>query len=203
MIRPIAVLATTVALAGCISFGATPPDRLLSLVPQAAITAGRTTVADAQAAIIIGVPQVPQSISTPRVPVTDVDGNIAYVPEAQWVEAPNRLFRDLLSETVEARAGRAVISARMLDVDAGLRLNGELRRFGIDAATNEAVVTYDAVLTRSGDAAAGNIRSHRFEARVPVTAIEAQPAGAALNQAANRVAIEVADWIGAPAATTP
>ena len=42
----------------------------------------------------------------------------------------------------------------------------------------------------------GKFIKRRFEARVPVSAIEPAPVGVALNQAANQVAAEVADWIG-------
>jgi cholesterol transport system auxiliary component len=40
------------------------------------------------------------------------------------------------------------------------------------------------------------VEKRRFEARVPVSAIDAASAGAALNDAANQVAVEVADWVG-------
>ena len=35
----------------------------------------------------------------------------------------------------------------------------------------------------------------RFEARKRIAAIEAAPAGAALNSAANDVAVQIADWV--------
>ena len=63
-------------------------------------------------------------------------------------------------------------------------------RFGIDASPQQAVVVFDAVVAQGTD-----IRTRRFEARVPVSAIEAQAVGTALNQAANQVAAEVADWV--------
>jgi len=39
------------------------------------------------------------------------------------------------------------------------------------------------------------VEKRRFEARVPVAAIDAVSAGTALNQAANQVAAEVATWV--------
>jgi cholesterol transport system auxiliary component len=65
-----------------------------------------------------------------------------------------------------------------------------LLRFGVDASSRTAVVVFDAAIARGAD-----IRTRRFEARVPVAEIEAQTVGAALNQAANQVAAEVADWV--------
>jgi cholesterol transport system auxiliary component len=41
----------------------------------------------------------------------------------------------------------------------------------------------------------GAIETRRFEGRAPVAVIDALSAGAALNVAANDVAVQVADWI--------
>lgn len=51
---------------------------------------------------------------------------------------------------------------------------------------------YDASLTRAGQSA---IEKRRFEARVPVAAIEPTAAAEALGRAANDVAGQVADWV--------
>ena len=56
----------------------------------------------------------------------------------------------------------------------------------------EAVLIYDAAVSRGKDA----VETRRFEARVPVAALDAASAPAALNQAANQVAAEVAAWVG-------
>jgi cholesterol transport system auxiliary component len=56
----------------------------------------------------------------------------------------------------------------------------------------EAVLVYDAALARGAD----RVETRRFEARVPVAAVDAASAAPALNQAANQVADEVAAWIG-------
>jgi len=63
----------------------------------------------------------------------------------------------------------------------------------VEAGSNQAVVVFDAALMRQQ----GNvIEKRRFEARVPVSEIAAGPAGVSINQAANQVAGEVADWVG-------
>ena len=109
------------------------------------------------------------------------------------MEPPARQFARLLSDTVTARTGRVVMSGAQSLADPGARLAGELRMFGVDASAREAVVTYDAALVRDEG---GALEKRRFEARVPVSAIETGPVGVALNQAANQVAGEVADWVG-------
>lgn len=180
-------------LAACISFGAKPPPSLLALESSATVAVGETQRSSEGATITIAIPQVPQELATARVPVHSGGVAIAYVKDAQWVEPPSRLFARLLGDTITAKTGRLVLSHRQSLIDPGARLTGELRRFGVDAGSQEAVVTFDAALMRGADPV---FEKRRFEARVPVGAIEAQSVGAALNRAANQVADEVADWVG-------
>jgi len=191
--RLLAMLAAPALLAGCISFGAKPPPSLLVLTPQTLMTAGQSRTAGAGEAVTITIPTVPASLATTRLPVQTDDTNIAYLDKAQWVDTPAKLFQQLLSETVAAKTGRVVLDARQFSFDPGLRVTGEISRFGLDARTMEAVVTYDAA---KAGVDGNRVEERRFEARVPVSAMEAGPAGIALNEAANSVANDVAAWIG-------
>jgi cholesterol transport system auxiliary component len=186
---PLALLAA-LALSGCISFGAEPPDQLLTLMPAQKVAAGTTQTVAAGEAITVLWPGMPADLNTTRVPVQATPTSVAYVKNAQWSDTPNKLFARLLAETIEARTGHPVLSPRQFTLDPGTRLSGQLERFGIDASPQQAVVVFDAAVARGAD-----IRTRRFEARVPVAAIEAQAVGAAINQAANQVAAEVADWL--------
>ena len=174
------------------SFGAKPPESLMTLTPAARVAAGQTmTVAPGEAVMVL-IPTVPQALATTRVPVETGATTLAYVKDAQWVDAPNRLFYRLLAETIEARSGRSVLSPRQSAFDPGLRVFGELTAFGVDASDRSAVVRYDATIQR-GEA----LTTRRFEARVPIAAIDATNAGAGINQAANQIAAQVSDWIAA------
>ncbi|MGK6318356.1 ABC-type transport auxiliary lipoprotein family protein [Sphingomonas sp. DT-204] len=187
----LALLPLAAAVAGCIRFGAEPPPSLLTLNSQAAPQSGAVQGGGTPIAIVV--PSAPQEIATQRVPVRATGTSIAYVKDAVWVEQPARLFARLLSDTLTARANRMVVSGRQALSNPGAILGGELRSFGVEASSNEAVVIYDASLTREqGD----KLEKRRFEARVPVSAVEPGPVGVALNQAANQVATEVADWVG-------
>lgn len=190
---PLFVLAAFAPLAGCVSFGAKPPPSLLTLQAATPVPVGAQASSATARSITIAVPAVPQSLATARVPVQATATSVAYVEKAVWVEVPARLFARLLADTVTTRTGRVVLSGAQSISDPGARLGGELRNFGLDATTREAVVTYDASLIRSDPAA---VEKRRFEARVPVAAIDAVSSGPALNQAANQVAGEVADWVG-------
>ncbi len=185
-------LALLLPLAGCISFGGKPPKQLLTLTSTASLPVGSTQNSATASTITITVPAVPQSLAVARVPVQTGD-IIAYVTGAAWVEAPQRLFARLMSDTIAAKTGRVVLTPAQSFSDPGARLSGDLRNFGVDGTTREAVVTFDGALIR-GDAS--KVEKKRFEARVTLDKIDATTVGPALNQAANQVAGEVADWVG-------
>jgi cholesterol transport system auxiliary component len=172
-------------LAGCVSLGGKPPKQLLTLNATEKVAAGvtRTTVT-------ILAPSAAAAIMALRVPVFRGGVAIAYVKDAAWVDSPVRLFQRLLSETVAARTGKIVLDLRQYTADPGLRVQGNLQMFGIDEGKGDAVVTFDAVIVR-----AKGLDSRRFEARVPVGVIDAESVGPALNEAANKVAADVADWV--------
>lgn len=193
MIKPLIALIVAVPLSACISLGAKAPPSLLTLTPANTIVADQTRVALGGNIIVIAVPAVPQAIATTRVAVNSGDTAIAYIKNAVWVDAPARLFQRVLSETVAVKNGKLVLDARQSFSNPGMQLGGTLLRFGIDADSREAVVIFDALLAPGKDIP---LQSRRFETRVPVSAIEPLPAGKALNQAANKVAADVAGWIG-------
>lgn len=179
------------ALAGCLSLGSEPPESLLTLTPDATAPGGAVVQGDVASAIAVLEPGAPQSINVTRVPVQVNDAEIAYLQDAVWVEKPARLFQRLLAETIRAKSGRLVIDAETASVGAATRLQGSLGAFGYEARTSSVVVRYDAVRTGAGD----SVETRRFEAVVPGVPAEAAPVGRALNQAANRVAGEVAAWV--------
>ncbi len=180
-------------LAGCISFGAKPPNALLTLSSAEQVPVGQTQSSAGARTVTIQVPTVPQALANNRVPVRASATEIAYIKDAQWAELPARQFARVLSDTVSARTGRVVLSGAQALAEPGAQLAGQLSWFGVDAASRNAVVTFDAALVRDEG---GTLEKRRFEARVPVSEIEAAPVGVALNQAANQVAGEVADWLG-------
>lgn len=191
--KSLLAVAALTSLSGCISFGAKPPPFLMTLTSANTLPVNQTQSSSTSPTITIQVPAVAQSISGVRVPVQSSTTTIAYVANAQWVEPPSRMFARLLSDTLPPRTGRIVLSSAQSFSDPGAVLSGELRSFGVDAGTNMAIVSFDGSLIRSTGKV---VEKRRFEARVPVSKIEAGPVGAALNTAANQVAVEVADWVG-------
>lgn len=180
-------------LGACVSFGGKAPPSLLVLTPQQSVAEGAAVTGDAKDALIVLIPEVPQKLQTNRVPVQIDSSNIAYLTDAVWADKPARLMQMLLMETIAAKNGRLVLE----EVNAGGKaqhfLTGSLLEFGLDATRNQAVIVYDAVRVRNGQP----IEKRRFEARESVIEMKPGAAGAALNQAANSIANDVAVWLAA------
>jgi len=188
----LSLMLTCLALGGCVKLGEKPPARLLTISADAALPAGKSVSSTGIPTVMVLTPEVPRRLDTMRVPVQIDATAVAYVKNAQWSDAPRRMFARLLIETIAAGGEVFATSGDQYGMPAGARLNGELVDFGVDARTREAVVTFDAVLARpEGDQAV----RRRFTARVPVRDIEADKVAGPINTAANQVAAEVAAWV--------
>ena len=184
-------LAGLLALSACFG-GASVPDQLLTLTPDATRPAAAPRSAPAGEAITVVEPSVPQALRTTRVPVYVSETAIQYLEDAQWVENPGALFGRLVGEIIAARTGRVVLDPTQFTHDPGVQLTGQLVRLGLDPNSMEAVIVYDAAMNRRGAA----ITTNRFEARVAVPEDTPAAVAPALNQAANQVAEQVAAWVG-------
>jgi cholesterol transport system auxiliary component len=194
MLRVAAPLALAAAFGGC-SIGSMlgagkPPATLQTLTPEAPDPGAMTRAAAAGQAVTIAVPVIPKELRTTRVPVRINSTDVQYVTNLQWVDTPDRLFQALVSETVRRTTNRVVISPSQTSLDPGTVVSGQLQRFGYDAATGQAVVEYDAILS-SGS----RVESRRFTAAAPADGT-GPSVGPALNSAANQVARQVAEWVG-------
>ena len=180
------------SLGGMLGGGGKTPANLLSLTPQAPLPEQIVRSASAGEAVTIGVPAIARELRTVRVPVQVSPTQVAYVTDLQWVDTPDRLFQELLSETVRRTTSRVVLDTKQATLDPGVSVTGELQRFGYDQASGNVIVRYDAAKAAAG----GNrVDTRRFEARIPASG-DAATVGPAINQAANQVALEVASWIG-------
>lgn len=187
------VLLATGMLGGCISLTAKPPASLLMLSSEAGVAVNETRSTASSPSITIEVPSVPAALASQRIPVQTGETSIAYVKGALWSEPPARLFARVIADTVAAKTGRIVLTPAQSLLDPGARLSGELRHFGLDSASGDAVVTFDATLIRADSKA---FEKRRFQARESVGSVAPENVGAALNRAANRIAGQVADWVG-------
>ena len=189
--RFILAAAACLALTACFG-GAKPPPYLLTLTPQAPPVAELARSASAGEAVTIEAPILPEELDQVRVPAQEGPTAITYIKGLQWVDRPGRMFQQLLTETVKRTTNRVVLDPKQAFLDPGLRVTGTLERFGYDAQTGEVVVVYDAALSAAGGT---RVETRRFRATAPADGTAAT-VGPALNQAANQVALQAAQWIG-------
>ncbi len=197
LLRNIAPIAAALALAGCsigglLGGGSKAPLTLQTLTPEAADPGNMVRSAAAGQAVTIQTPIIGNELRSVRVPVQLTPTDVQYVTDLQWVDTPDRLFQDLLEETVRRSTNRVVLDPNQAGIDPGMVLQGELERFGYDASTGQAVVAFNGTLS-SPDGA--QVQTRRFVASAPADGT-GPSVGPALNRAANQVAQQIAQWIG-------
>jgi cholesterol transport system auxiliary component len=186
-------VAIAVMLGGCALLGGgKAPPHLFDLTAEPGSAVAPIRSAAAGETVTIRVPVVPRQLRTTRVPVQVNPIIVEYVKDMTWVDTPDRLFQQLVQETVKANTGRVVLDPSQSALDPGLVVTGELNKFGYDAQQGMVVVEYDASLATQGGT---HVQTRRFTATLPADGTAAT-VGPALNQAANQVAREVASWIG-------
>jgi cholesterol transport system auxiliary component len=195
--RAIAPIALALAVGGCslgslLGGGGKAPATLLTLTPEAPAAGEFTRAAAAGQAVTVGTPVISKELRTTRIPVQLSPTDVQYVTDAEWVDTPDRLFSGLLAETIRRTTNRVVLDPALTGLDPGLIVSGELRSFGYDAASGQAVVRFDGALSTAGGT---RVETRRFEASTPADGT-AQTMGPALNRAANDVAAKVAQWVG-------
>ncbi|MFL6735763.1 MAG: ABC-type transport auxiliary lipoprotein family protein [Sphingomonas sp.] len=195
-LRNFATVIAAAALAGCslsslTGGGGKPPVVLQTLTPEAADPGAMSRSAAAGQAVTIETPVISNELRTVRVPVQISSTDVQYVTNLQWVDTPDKLFQNLVEETVRRTTNRVVLNPNQTGIDPGVVLRGELERFGYDAQTRQVEVAYDATMSATG----AEVQTRRFVANVPADGT-GPSVGPALNRAANQVASEVAQWVG-------
>jgi cholesterol transport system auxiliary component len=180
------------SLGGLMGGGAKPPTTLQILTTEAPDPGPIARTAAAGKAVTMAVPVIPKELNTVRVPVQISPTDVQYVTNLQWVDTPDRLFQNLVAETVRRTTGRVVLDPDQTGLDPGLVLHGRLNRFGYDAQTGQVVVVFDGSLEAAGG---GQVETRRFTANAPADGT-GPSVGPALNRAANQVAQQIAQWIG-------
>lgn len=184
------------SLAGCslggLLGGGKGPAILYDLTPSIPATGAVARQSAAGSAVTVRVPVISKELRTTRVPAQVNAVQVAYIEDLYWVDTPDRLFQDLVSETIRRTTGRVVIDPQQAGLDPGLTVSGQLQQFHFDAQRSVVVVRYNATLATNGGA---SVQSRTFIAELPAngTAVTVAPA---LNAAANQVAQQVAQWIG-------
>jgi cholesterol transport system auxiliary component len=189
------LLIAAAALGGCslsslLGGGGKAPATLQTLTSEAPDPGPLTRSANAGQAVTVTAPVISTELRTLRVPVQVSPTSVQYVTGLQWVDTPDKLFQNLLEDTIRRTTNRVVLDSSQSGFDPGVTLHGQLERFGYDAQTGRVTVVYNGSMST-----ADGVQTRRFVATAPADGTGAS-VGPALNRAANQVAVEVAKWIG-------
>jgi len=171
-------------MAGCSS--PPPPTFDLAAVPRPAAVSGRGQ-------LVVAEPVAIAFLDAERMAVRTQGGSIAYLPGGQWADRLPKLLHARLIQSFE-NARRVGSVGRPGDrVVAAHQLNSEVRTFEVQEASREAVVEITARIVN--DRTGRVVAAEMFAARVPVVAIDAAGAAAALDQASQKVMAEMVRWV--------
>ena len=181
------------AVSGCALLGgAKAPKNLITLSATAPLPGPIARTGNAGESVTIEEPVIAKEIRTTRVAAQVGTTTVAYIKDLTLVDTPDKLFKDLIAETVLRTTNRVVLDPKQSNLDPGLTVSGRLANFGYEGGQGTVLVRYDAALSTAGGT---RVETRRFEARAPADGTAAT-VGPALNQAANEVAMQVAQWIG-------
>jgi ABC-type uncharacterized transport system auxiliary subunit/flagellar hook-basal body complex protein FliE len=150
------------------------PAQLYTITAAQRAPAGTLVKAKLGEALVVSDPETDRSLAMTRMAVQVNPTSIAYLKDANWVERPSRLLRNLLAEDIRASGKRLVLLDDDSESQVGLHLGGRLLAMGYDAQKHSAVIRFDAVL---GDGK-GGVTMRRFEVSEP----DISPNGASLAQ---------------------
>lgn len=182
-----AAIAGLLAAAGC-SSGLAPATYDLT-APVDGLAAGR-----GRGLLVVAEPLALQAIDSNRIVIRTRDGGIAYLPDAQWSDRLPKLIQARLIQTFEN--GRRIQAVgrpgdRLVPV---AQLNSEIRSFGIDERSGEAVIEMSVKIVndRSGRILAGQL----FSSRVPAAGVTSGPAATmALDLATQSLLRDIVRWV--------
>lgn len=191
-VRAAAAALMIAGLSGCALLGGKAPKNLITLSATAPIPGPIARSGNAAESVTVEDPVIAKEIRTTRVAAQTGSTTIAYIKDLTLVDTPDKLFKNLVAETLLRTTNRVVLDPRQANLDPGLIVGGRLTDFGYEGGQGTVLVRYDAALSTAGGT---RVETRRFEARAPADGTAAT-VGPALNQAANEVALQVAQWIG-------
>jgi cholesterol transport system auxiliary component len=188
-----AVLVGVLLLGACVKVGegGKPPRQMFTLPPVSAPAGGLVT-ATPITTLAVSEPEAERALGLTRIAVRVNDTSIAYMKEGLWSERPARLLRNHIAEVIRARGRRLVLVDSEDGAQAGQHLGGRLIFMGYDDQTRSAVIRYDALLTKLD----GTLAQRRFEAVEKGVAPKPEAVAQALGRMSDKLAAEVADWVG-------
>lgn len=181
-----AAIAAMTALAACTA--SAPPATFDLTAPRDGIAAGR-----GRGLLVVAEPQALAALDSNRILVM-TGGGIAYLPDAQWSDRLPKLIQVRLIQTFENGRRIQAVGRPGDRLMPAAQLNSEIRTFGIDEKTGEAVVELSVKIVndRTGRILAGEV----FTSRAPAGS-GGPAATAALDQATQAVLRDIVRWVSA------
>lgn len=145
--------------------------------------------------LVVAEPQALQAIDSARIVITTRDGSLAYLPDAQWADRLPKLLQVRLIQTFENGQRIQAVGRPGDRLLPSAQLNSEIRQFGLDERTGEAVVEVSVKIVndRSGRILAGQV----FTQRVGGGGTSGPAATAALDVASQALLRDVVRWVSA------
>ena len=175
------------SLAGCGVVGSTAPDTYDLTAPTTV-----KTLKPGRAQIVVALPTALQALDSERILIRPKDGQVSYLPGAQWADRLPQLVQTRLIQTFENGQRIGTVGRPEDKLTADVNLVTEIRNFEIDLSSGPvAIVTISARMVSEKDGrivAAGN-----FTASTPA-GITGPQASAALDQTLRDVLSKIVIW---------
>lgn len=152
------------------------------------------SAASSRRIVVVAEPQALAALDSSRMLITTSDGALNYLPGGQWSDRLPKLLQVRLIEAFENAHRIAGVGRPGDRLVPSAQLNSEIRRFGIEEKTGEAVVE---IAVKIVDDRSGQIRSGEiFLSRVPAAnGNTAAGASAALDSAAQAIMRQIVAWV--------
>jgi len=185
-ISPRFVLLGLLALNACA--GSAPPRTFDLIAPQEVASSGK-----GRALLVVAEPSALQALDTMRILVTTRGNGLAYLPDAQWADRLPKLFQARLIQSFENGRRLQAIGRPGDGLVPAAQLNTDIRRFGYDEASGEAVIEMSVKIIndRTGRILAATL----LTSRVPVAGNDAESVSAALDAASQSLLRDIVAWV--------
>jgi cholesterol transport system auxiliary component len=144
-------------------------------------------------AIVVPEPTTVAALDSERIVVRAANGELTYLPRAQWADRLPRLFQTRLIQTFE-NSGRAAVGRPADRLSSSYQMLIDIRAFEAREATRDAVIEVAAKLVNASSGSVVNARL--FGSSAALSSIDGTGVSQALDQAMARVVSDITAWAG-------
>lgn len=188
LLRSALLVSGLLGLAACSAVDFSSPPATFDLSAARDVRSARP----ARAQLNVAEPAALQALDSNRILVRPSDGQVSYLPGAQWADRLPRLIQVRLVQSFENASRIASVAGTDNKLAPGIALTSEVRAFEVNAPRREAVVEISVKLVdeRTGRIAAATV----FQASRPVGSVAAGASASALDAALQDVLRQIVEW---------